>query len=1254
MSLPDLEFITDEAIPESVAIERLIEYLCPKFESDLMSSLSTSEAILRGPEFPQFEDFFMHMRQTVKTCACQTSWNKPTLIGGCFQCARGDSACVCLPCLLAGNHEGHDIFIRRGSAGNCDCGDELHWDPAGFCEHHCGRSPNPELSLERRIRVGLIAITAASFSNLKFHALYDRHSFLLTIKWILRFVYLGDSTRRCVVLGMQRASSFFDLLVASWHAGSEDFKELLGFLGFFANDSLFSEYSAQGLVLHFPEVIRLHLKFARFRDSDVQKEPLANSTASIKALHMAFEDRFLSKFLVGVNWVDIVMDSLRVIQMFVYAVVTYQDYRKMRMWSLFNYLGHLLAAGIAQKDVAMNESFVMLLSDFLAEKLEFTWLTVREFGDKANDTEGKSHVTGYFCRMFHSLLWKYDENVTSVYPVMRLAQFLREVESDSEASVLEQNVPFGLTYFLHVLAFRCVFNKNGNVEEALKQVTDNPDLLLRQWATMPLRYYLACELSNYRFFVRNSESCLAWMKDLKRFYLEHICLPSFKMIQSLLLQSKDKESFLRMIAGISGVFLAQDDPADRHNILCIFIYIVCCLIYDRDVISDDMFKIRRLAVMSHMKIHPLTAKAIEDIWFDYVMRDTAFAEDLMTFSERVSTPTGAAFKITDDSEWHPLLPYVRLSIVLEILTELIRKNPIALISFPPLPPELKSLLVCPLTLAVYYDFLSDPDRVLEVGQFVFNMMIHASISYPEDESQPEEIIEAEDLPTLAEKLKGLSFRTFIHTKISYMERECCSAFDLLMKIGDIGRVVARRLSLSLGTIPERTPSQKQLSRERSAEMKRQILMNFENKKKEFESAFTETDEAALDETDLCSICHCPGDSDILVYPALVFSSAVPSFAEHQYRGTKPESGSYKPNRIVKICLHQFHPACEERRFFQCPMDRGLRNAKLPIVKNGTEPITDPRMIQCMDEFFAVFGNDYNIVSLVDDLASQIELLELRHRSNPNCLDARTVSCILRNFYLCIYHRHRSEADFILEDDASFRPLVTLILLKLACGESEFPLARMVIRIAPHLSPMDEYIFLRRAALFQHFCLEERLVSETDRHDWDSILSLDNLLGLYGLPAVSVSSDLPQFRLIELPRTYLGFMKPPFEIDIANNLEFDIGVCLLTGEHCVFPKRNQIIKGLQTDEEMISRVLAGTYTFAFMVTGRMATAVVVSSQEFRVLIRTRSCYLDSFGDENIGLENGSVVSLSQDRVEWLTDQILSSDWVSMVASTRPFR
>ena len=62
----------------------------------------------------------------------------------CNTCAQvrpgiGGQTLLCMACVQQGEHEGHDLFMRRNASGTCDCGEPDFIKPEGFCRLHAGK-----------------------------------------------------------------------------------------------------------------------------------------------------------------------------------------------------------------------------------------------------------------------------------------------------------------------------------------------------------------------------------------------------------------------------------------------------------------------------------------------------------------------------------------------------------------------------------------------------------------------------------------------------------------------------------------------------------------------------------------------------------------------------------------------------------------------------------------------------------------------------------------------------------------------------------------------------------------------------------------------------------------------------------------------------------------------------------------------------------------------------------------------------------
>lgn len=70
---------------------------------------------------------------------CSVKWAGKHMAYRCRTCAKSSSSCMCIECFDLARHEGHDFSLYSSNYGGCcDCGDQISWNPRGFCERHSG------------------------------------------------------------------------------------------------------------------------------------------------------------------------------------------------------------------------------------------------------------------------------------------------------------------------------------------------------------------------------------------------------------------------------------------------------------------------------------------------------------------------------------------------------------------------------------------------------------------------------------------------------------------------------------------------------------------------------------------------------------------------------------------------------------------------------------------------------------------------------------------------------------------------------------------------------------------------------------------------------------------------------------------------------------------------------------------------------------------------------------------------------------
>jgi hypothetical protein len=362
----------------------------------------------------------------------------------------------------------------------------------------------------------------------------------------------------------------------------------------------------------------------------------------------------------------------------------------------------------------------------------------------------------------------------------------------------------------------------------------------------------------------------------------------------------------------------------------------------------------------------------------------------------------------------------------------------------------------------------------------------------------------------------------------------------------------------------------------------------------------------------------------------------------------PAGDQYEKLSLVRICMHPVHVSCWGDRCNHCKIDHCPRNALLPRVDIGFDPVMEREMIDGMNRFLARFDSERSqcsLVHLVSCFAAQIELIEIRLRSHPESMDRELFEALLQNYYLCIWHTRRKESGFIFEGDhPELSPLVHAILIVMA---GSVPISRMAPTFAAALSPLETFIFLRRMALFQHFALDQPLARGRNL-DWESILSYESLCKRYSVSKHEFDEYLPRFQLITLPENFFGFMLEPFRFDIANNCEFEVAFCLLTGRQLIIPNPLVIVRNTKSLNDILSDPLRDTYSFFLAVSGARAGRVFVSDGEFKWFSDLKSCYVDHYGQENREFRSGGLLTLCHHRLAVLTDLMISGGWTDAMS------
>jgi hypothetical protein len=480
--------------------------------------------------------------------------------------------------------------------------------------------------------------------------------------------------------------------------------------------------------------------------------------------------------------------------------------------------------------------------------------------------------------------------------------------------------------------------------------------------------------------------------------------------------------------------------------------------------------------------------------------------------------------------------------------------------------------------------------------------------------------------TLEELVMVMPFSLKALIEYKGLKRE--SMAQLVSQCEGIGTMALSRMRIENDSV--RSEARK-ASRRRAAEVKKSIMASFKSQQANFSDG-TGIEGEAVDAEE-CSVCHSANPDDIIVFPVAIFKTILPDLVQSELDGIPLLERTASVG--FRMCCHHFHRKCISSvpgESYSCPVDRGFRNAYLPKQDDDRELAFS----RADHEFLRACFNSIPESSKapIRALAGEIILLEVRHRSHPEILDKS--NSMYKYLFLVI---RRSYGHLAFEEWPTL-PLEQLLFRLVHATDIAMDQDEFSSLINEMVSAMTggHYEFMRRAALVQHFILGLLL---SNRPEWDVVLEHDDLCERYHFS--HDPEELPVYRLKSMPRNFLDFMLPPYEIDQSRR-DQKVGICLLTGV-ILSLGGSQIGEPFHVHPPGISEhleSLGGAFGVVAILSGPCAgnLEVIVSQGES---VRLRSIYVDDLGDEDRGFTRGELLHLSVSNFESVMDTVLSGEW-----------
>ena len=234
----------------------------------------------------------------------------------------------------------------------------------------------------------------------------------------------------------------------------------------------------------------------------------------------------------------------------------------------------------------------------------------------------------------------------------------------------------------------------------------------------------------------------------------------------------------------------------------------------------------------------MNIEELNDECFKQIAYEENLLDDISSFTSKETTKKGIVFHLTDNSGWHPLLPFINVPKIISLIQRFISKNPDSLISFPQIPKGSEYLLFSPTLWALEYSILNNKSckDYQIIHQLLFNVLITTSNEsesfYKEkklnNENDGDVVIHAENFNELIQKLKNYSFNQFMQKKIIYNNNDDDgkSMIDMISSFGSIGITVLKRMNISFNENSQLKEELQKKNKERANKIKIFILLHF--------------------------------------------------------------------------------------------------------------------------------------------------------------------------------------------------------------------------------------------------------------------------------------------------------------------------------------------------------------------------------------------------------------------------------------------
>lgn len=1237
--------------------------------------------------YNSFEHFTNFLEQCQPKLSCTANWVTRTMAARCKNCGLFHNSCICIPCLLDGNHiqENHQIYIYYGSSGSCDCGQPEVWDEKGFCKKHhkqCGH-PEEQLPTELITHLTLIFEALKKFITQEIES-KTFHFFKEIFEYIIEISKLGSGVLRLASLSFGEEEFFQIILENSIYFSSKEADIIKSFISAYVTDESFAKQFGKSL---FPMCKYFYKKCldSSHVQLDVSNEaPIIGPATILSLIYHVFIQ--LGNGECGMNFNTFYNEIIPILFEFIKSNPTlYEGKNGYRFFTIFwcvkiitqYYIKHEMKEELKQLFINIASSFAQIEG----------YIQPIQIIDALDEDSSYYHyrLCYDFIYELNSLPFVLAKNLEYVPEIIEIfVHFLFTNDDIDHPSFL---------FLLHKLAISTLKNaKNAkdeldkiirkdelfsvydekikNKEEGFEMYKNVYELIYFRACMIPLNIISLSMISDFDLISQSSypSSYLEAIEQYQYSYFVHTDLPFFlSLIQFMLSFSEDKNQFLRLIESKFNIFDPQNSKSKHERMFC-FILIISHFIFNDPKLIGKKKWIIQLIFMSILK------------------NDPNISEENLNF---YSGPTelNRALKwnkeVKFENNWHIVIPFVSpnyflnniLHYILKDISKHSKKNNSVLLPFPEFSDseiiDLRSIMKSTYLYAILYDILYEVREPI-LTHYALNLFIlFYNNEQPKNEQLKNRQINALTLDDIVSQIPS-NFIEFCEVKINYKRGGSYLSFiDLVENSGPIGTNALNRT----------------LHKKSKEEMRRLMKLK-SNIKTIKENIISKYKENALNFNYL-TVLNLATDMKIKLNEKMYIFidlslSVIPDFLEAQCHFNFPikkendedeteeeikekhiysfmkKRTNWKRCIIPNTCGHFSNVVSQN----YCPYCNTLFNFFVPNFVAASDP---DLYSGCINSFIKIFNDMKLWIKL---LKNMIIILDFRSRLKPEVIQEEMTFLIYRNIFILIkkisphinpslFVNRKSKLGIFLHDFIFTNENETMDFTE-----------NFHLNYVQKLHYKIDYEFLKRVELIRLFFINNKLEKIIDIDDhfnfrnlinkyhisddiieptrytkyqfYESIHDVDksNEIEKIKVDFEIDEEQLPAFRGIDLPNNFLEIINEPFKIKMELRRGEEKFICLATGD---IINRKYSRRGIPVPKQL-------TYQPVLIADGLRANAIGIWRPNY--FVRRSSIYRTRKGDENVGFTNGDPVFLDHERYITLIDEFISGKCTTNFQNEKP--